>query len=454
MSTNVTPSGAVPDGPGRRIRRQRERLGLSQEQLAAPELSASYLSRIEAGSRQPTQRVLELIAPRLQTSVEHLLSGVDSNVVEHLMLEVKGAAFALAGGDPACSEGILRGIEEQAAASGRPDVLLDVIAGIARAIEARGGLEEAVTTWEQVIGAAAPNGLVWLEAATAIVRIYRLVGDLRRSTELGDQFVERTEAADMAQTPEAVRLLLTLVGSYHERGDVVYAGRLARTALARAEASKDRRAIASAYWNTSLVLSNRGEFTEALRLAERAVAIFSEQSDSHELAQVRIAYAKLLTLNGEAAEARSILAMARGEFEAGRSQTDMAFCMLEQARAALSLGEPDVALASADEALDLLGTGPRIQSAEAYVLRGRAQLLLRATRQANASFRDAALQLAGMDASRLAARAWADLAESLDAAGDTAASRDAYRAAAACAGVTGSAESVATAAAAITQTSV
>lgn len=443
--------GVSPEGPGRRIHRLRQQLGLSQEQLAGPELSASYVSRIESGSRQPTQRILELLAPRLKTSVDHLLSGVDADVVERLQLEVQAAAFSLQGGDALRSEEILRAVEDQARSSGRADIPLDVSAGLARALEAQGRLEDAAEVWEQLLAAASVAGLVWFEAAIAVVRVYRLVGDLRRSTELGDRLVGQIEAAGLEQTPEGVRLLLTLVGSYHERGDTVYAARLARTALARAEGSKDRRAIASAYWNTSLVLSNRGEYAEALRLGERAVAIFSEGDNPRDLAQVRIAYAKLLIRTGEATQAWALLVKARAVLDVVGSQTDVALCVLEQARAGLGLGNAEVAHGFAQEALALLGPGPRILTAEAYLLRGRAHVGLGEMPQAHGAFRAAALTLAGMEAGRLAARAWAELGDSLDAAGDTAASRDAYRAAAACAGIIGTAESIAAAATAITE---
>lgn len=91
------PGSAPPEGPGRRIRHLRQQLGLSQGQLAGSELSASYVSRIASGSRQPTQRILELLAPRLRTSVDHLLSGVNADVVERLQLEVQAAAFLAPG---------------------------------------------------------------------------------------------------------------------------------------------------------------------------------------------------------------------------------------------------------------------------------------------------------------------------------------------------------------------
>jgi transcriptional regulator with XRE-family HTH domain len=57
----VTSQGLV----GERIKAIRRQRGLSQAQLAHPELSDSYVSLIESGKRTPTPAVLELLAQKL-----------------------------------------------------------------------------------------------------------------------------------------------------------------------------------------------------------------------------------------------------------------------------------------------------------------------------------------------------------------------------------------------------
>jgi transcriptional regulator with XRE-family HTH domain len=60
---------------GERLRSRRLELGLSQRGLAEPGVSNAYISRIEAGTRIPSVRVLRQLAPKLGVSVEWLETG-------------------------------------------------------------------------------------------------------------------------------------------------------------------------------------------------------------------------------------------------------------------------------------------------------------------------------------------------------------------------------------------
>ena len=62
---------------GRRLRETRERAGLSQRGLAFPGCSASYISRIEAGERVASPRILGELAWRLHVSDAYLVGASD-----------------------------------------------------------------------------------------------------------------------------------------------------------------------------------------------------------------------------------------------------------------------------------------------------------------------------------------------------------------------------------------
>lgn len=57
---------------GRRIRTLRTQLGLSQREVAGDKLTAAYISRIEAGTRRPTNAALSYIAAALGVSTNDL----------------------------------------------------------------------------------------------------------------------------------------------------------------------------------------------------------------------------------------------------------------------------------------------------------------------------------------------------------------------------------------------
>ena len=60
---------------GNRIRRLREEQGLSQRDLASPGVTYSYLSRVEAGTRQPGEKALRALAEKLGTTAHYLETG-------------------------------------------------------------------------------------------------------------------------------------------------------------------------------------------------------------------------------------------------------------------------------------------------------------------------------------------------------------------------------------------
>src|SRR5216683_4779109 len=60
---------------GARLRAARLAKKYTQNQLAAPDFSVSYISAIERGQIQPSLRALEILARRLELSSTDLLSG-------------------------------------------------------------------------------------------------------------------------------------------------------------------------------------------------------------------------------------------------------------------------------------------------------------------------------------------------------------------------------------------
>src|SRR5919198_3008491 len=60
---------------GVRLRRFRREQGLSQRQLAERGVTAAYISRIEAGARQPSVKALRVLARKLGVSADYLETG-------------------------------------------------------------------------------------------------------------------------------------------------------------------------------------------------------------------------------------------------------------------------------------------------------------------------------------------------------------------------------------------
>ncbi|HEY8498753.1 MAG TPA: helix-turn-helix transcriptional regulator, partial [Limnochordales bacterium] len=58
---------------GQRIRRRREELGMTQQELAGRELTRGFISQLEKGIVMPSLKSLELIASRLYKPVAYFL---------------------------------------------------------------------------------------------------------------------------------------------------------------------------------------------------------------------------------------------------------------------------------------------------------------------------------------------------------------------------------------------
>src|SRR5918992_2972416 len=84
---------------GQRLRDLRMRRGMSQAQLAFPELSDSYISLIESDKRIPAPAVVELLARKLGCSATYLVSGVSEQTVNEIRTVLEYAKIAMENGE-------------------------------------------------------------------------------------------------------------------------------------------------------------------------------------------------------------------------------------------------------------------------------------------------------------------------------------------------------------------
>src|SRR4051812_44632647 len=124
---------------GQRIRELRSDRGLSQEQLAGPGVSASYVSLIESGHRRPSRSALDSIAAALGTTADFLEHGDAAVSRRRAELSLRHAQLLLDSGAAAEAETRFRALLAD-------DVDLSVRRpahqGLAAALENQGALEQ------------------------------------------------------------------------------------------------------------------------------------------------------------------------------------------------------------------------------------------------------------------------------------------------------------------------
>jgi len=424
---------------GRRLRELRVAKGIRQEALArSAGVSASYLSRIESGQREPSPPLLTALAEAVGTTVDYLVTGVDSQCTQQVRLGLRQAEYRLGAGEVARAESEFADLERAAREAGDPELEEQARAGRAAALEAGGRLQQAIGVLEPLLEQAQPGGARWVKTVIALLRCYREIGDLDRAVDLGEAALAALADLGLRDSDAGIRVSVTLLSAYYERGDVARAVYLAEDSLSRAERAGNPESLAAAYWNASQLTANRGDVASALSYAERAVALQGEGDNALLLARARLAHANVL-LRQDSPDVGAALALLeraeQGLRAAGGSRVDLGCVAVERARAHLLSGQFDGALRFADEALELFGGEPSLHAAAAYVVHGRVRALRGDGRGALDRYRQAVAVLTGAGAGRRAAQLWTELAALFDEEGDTANARDAYRAATACLGM-------------------
>src|SRR5690348_13618322 len=88
-----------PRDLGRHLRNARVAAGLTQSALAAGEVTAAYISRLEDGQRRPDFELLKRLAKRAGVSMDYLLTPEPNDKRLELDLAVDYAELELAGGN-------------------------------------------------------------------------------------------------------------------------------------------------------------------------------------------------------------------------------------------------------------------------------------------------------------------------------------------------------------------
>lgn len=423
---------------GRRLRNARVAAGLTQTQLAGPDASTAYISRIEAGQRRPDLGLLDRLAGRLKTSVEELVVGVTHNRQAEVQVELDYAELALASGNS--EEAVDRA---GAILAALPDEGLPEIRRAARfvhafGLEATGDLDGAILALEDLTNTP-PQDLAWIRGLIGLSRCYREAGDLGMAIDVGERAAGTIEKLGLSGVNEAMQLTLTIAAAYFERGDVGHAVRLCKQTIHRAEKLDSPMVRGSAYWNASVMASRQGSVPEALALARKAIALFEQDSDARNLARLRTELANMqLRLDPpEAAEAKRNLEQAALELEwTSASPMDKADQQLALARANLFLGDTATAAEQSAESYRIARDQSPLSAAEALVLQGQIAASVMRTDEATAAYKEAILLLSGVGADRRAAELWFELGGLLEDVGEAAAALDAYRRAAASTGLT------------------
>jgi len=413
---------------GRRLKRVRIAAGMTQADVARPDVTGAYLSRIEDGQRRPDFELLRKMVERLDTTLEAILAGSTPDELNERRVLVDHAELKLVSGDASGAlEDALAVLAHLSGHDSRSDVAKLARVVQAGALEVLGDPNGAIVILEDLTKEPTADA-TWLRNLISLSRCYRDTGDLSRAVAVGEQAQDLIVELGIEGLTEAIQLSVTVAGAHMLAGNLDLAMRTCQRAIEQGERYESIVGKASAYWNASVIESKRGRGDHALTLARKALTCFELGEDGRNLGRLRAQVATLQLRQSPPDPRAALETLDRAELElanSAASDLDRAGEILTRARAHYLLGELDDArryLADCEETAP--GSAIFIR-ASVEALRGEVALVSNDTSAAKEYFRSAVTRLTGMGADRDAAQLWFQLGTSLAQLGDAEAAIDA-----------------------------
>ena len=345
----------VEETIGQRVKRLRLKRGLSQRQLAAPGVGYAYISRIEGGGRNPSLKVMRILARRLGVSLEELETGKRVTVEADRELRVSDAELALRLGDDLGSvEETFRAILQDEEAE--PNLVARAFAGLGLIAGRRGDRQDEVDYLERAIGTGQMAPEERPEVYEQLAQALAFTDSPGRAIVLLEQALVEVRARASRNVPLEARFMTYLACAYSNAGDAGRATRLLHEAADKVEALASPQARVRVYWALArMAWWDAQDPDAALRYAREALALYRMTEDTRGLALAHVLNASLLNLERKWREAARHLAKADFVLTAtGASPQEMGVLRAEQAKVAAWSGNGKKALGLAEEADELL----------------------------------------------------------------------------------------------------
>jgi len=350
---------AEPAVAGRRLRAARERAGVSQRGLAFPGCSAAYISRVEAGERIASPRVLNELALRLRVDYAYLIGA--SDVLAASVLDDAEIALRLDEMDDAARL-FQQALDEARENRGRARAL----EGLGQVAFRRGDPLLAVELFEQALSVVDDDITERPALASSLARGYAALGQLARSIAI----LERCVEAYTNDPVQYVRFAGLLGAVLTDNGSFAEAERVLAAALSRGRAVADPYTRARLYWSESRLHREQGQGDLAARHAQRALEILRATEDNHAIALALQSLAYIYLDLDRPADALDLLHEGESLITAAGTPLEIAQYRIEEARALAALGETEAAAALAMELTSAIGDTNAVDAGRSYLLLG------------------------------------------------------------------------------------
>lgn len=258
---------------GKRIRLARVAAGMTQAEVAAGEVTAAYISRIEDGQRRPEAALLQRMAARMGITLHQLLTGLTTHEARGLELQVEHAAIALALGDAHAALTTATTAARRLQDYGDEALLAYALRVQAMAHRAIGELGKAVATLESLV-AKQLSDVNTLRAMIALCNCYCDQGRPDLALSIGSRAAYMIESLNLSGLADSVHLVAAMAEAHEMTGARQRATEICRDALADSLHDRTQLAQAGSYWRASVAESeSHGATPAAIELARAALAL-------------------------------------------------------------------------------------------------------------------------------------------------------------------------------------
>jgi tetratricopeptide (TPR) repeat protein len=342
---------------GDRVRQLRIARGLTQTDLAGDRFSKEYLSQIERGKTRPTGETVAWLAARLGVDSTFLEIGVSSSERERVESVIARAEASVELGEYEAAVEALDKLGPALAAVAVPELELRALRSSAWAGMHLGEVRKALEALDRGRTIAESPSFSDLDRAEVLFRLATCRYKLNSISTAIALYTQSLELVDRSGHP-ADRLRSHIHSwrsrCYRRLRDWEAAREDVDRALELAEGLNDRRTMANAYFQASLVAERTGHWVVARRHAEKAKGMYEELRDQSYVGKL---LNEIGALNFQLGKPEDAIAYLKESFkvllDAG-DDMDAARVISSLAQVHLRTGKVELAEEQARQALDML----------------------------------------------------------------------------------------------------
>jgi transcriptional regulator with XRE-family HTH domain len=370
MSSDDAP--AAGETIGQRLKRLRQERGLSQRELAAPGVSYAYISRIEAGTRQPSVKALRRLAANLGVSADYLETGSELGDAERRELRLADLELAVRLGEARDVETPLFGLLDEANAAGDREAARRASVCLATVAINRSEWDLAARLLETSVAGEAFAPADRYDIYAALGYAYSHGGRPHAAVALYERCLEAV--SDLGHASLEARYASLLSYALSDMGDVARAEEVVQRALVRLDDEDDPYMRVRLYWSVARLAHGEGRESVALTNIRKAIALLQATEDTIHLARAHILAAGI-SRQRDPADAERHLDAAEQLLGGQPAVADAVEIAIQRAEIATDRGDAAAAAAFARRALEVNAGANPVDDGLAYAALGNALAL-------------------------------------------------------------------------------